>query len=421
MTAAGLYALPRRWAPLPLLVGTCYMTIGQAIEVGPFHFHFIRLLIIKVGPFHFPIFRLLILAGLTRVIIRGERLAGRMNGMDWLMIVWSTWALISSGFHDNPSSALVSRLGMIYDACGAYFLFRIFCQSIEDVKTLCFITAVLLIPISVEMFFEKENAYNAFSMFGGVSEIPEIRGGRIRSQGPFSHSILAGTVGAVCLPLIVCLWQEHRKLSLTGIVACLLIIFTCGSSGPIMSAIAAIGALFMWRYREHMRFVRWIAILGYIALNIVMNAPAYYIIARINMIGESAGWHRARLIESAFYHLNEWWLVGTDFTRHWMPTGVPWSPDHADITNYYLYFGVVGGLPLIFLFMAILYKGFSFVGKAVGQASNQPEESRFFIWALGSSLFVHAVTFLSVSYFDQSIMFIYLTLAAISSIWAQQT
>ena len=41
------------------------------------------------------------------------------------------------------------------------------------------------------------------------------------------------------------------------------------------------------------------------------------------------------------------------------------------------------------------------------------------MWALGASLFSHAATFLSVSYFDQPVVFLYLTLAGICSGSAQ--
>ena len=82
-----------------------------------------------------------------------------------------------------------------------------------------------------------------------------------------------------------------------------------------------------------------------ILLDLVMKAPAYYIIARADIIGGSTGWHRAALIDSAIRHLNEWWLIGTDYTRNWMVTGVSWSADNTDITNHYLYLGVLGGLP----------------------------------------------------------------------------
>ncbi|MDP3014552.1 MAG: hypothetical protein Q8M92_09935, partial [Candidatus Subteraquimicrobiales bacterium] len=81
INAAALLFLQRRWAPLPLLIGACYMTLGQGIEVGPFSFTIIRILVA---------------AGVVRLIIRGERLEGGMNGLDWLMVVWALWALMSS-------------------------------------------------------------------------------------------------------------------------------------------------------------------------------------------------------------------------------------------------------------------------------------------------------------------------------------
>ncbi len=78
--------------------------------------------------------------------------------------------------------------------------------------------------------------------------------------------------------------------------------------------------------------------------------------------------------------------------------------------------GVDGGLPLMLLFIAILAKGFSYVGQTLRQMPESSPQSRFMVWALGAMLFAHAATFISVSYFDQSFVFIYLTLAAISSV-----
>ena len=399
LNALALLSLPRHWAPVPLLVGACYMTLGQEIEMGPFNF---------------TVLRLLIAIGIIRVIIRGENLNDRINSLDWLMLFWAVWALISSFFHSDPSSALIFRLGRVYNALGIYFLLRIFCQSLDDVVRLCRITAILLIPVAAEMLYEKFTIHNLFSTLGGVSESPYIREGRIRSQGPFAHSILAGTIGAVCLPLTISIWQKHRKTAIAGIIACIIMIFASTSSGPIMSAIAAVGALWMWRFRYQMRFVLGLTIVGYVFLDLVMKAPAYYLIARLDLVGGSTGWYRVRLIESAFQHLHEWWLGGTDYTRHWMPIGATWSENHTDITNYYLHMGILGGLPLMILFIAILFKGFSFIGRAL-HSDNLPPKNQFMIWAFGASLFAHTITFISVSYFDQSFLFIYLTLAVISS------
>jgi hypothetical protein len=406
INSGALLGLTRQWAALPLLIGACYMTLGQEFTMGPFHLHFIRILIA---------------VGLVRVIVRGERLAGRITNLDLLMLAWAAWALISCTFYKDTSGVLVNRLGLVYNGCGIYFLLRIFCHSLEDVVRLCRITAILLIPLSIEMLSEKMTGYNLFSALGGVSEISEVRSGRIRAQGPFAHSILAGTVGAVCLPLMIGLWQQHRKTAIAGIVACFSIVFASTSSGPVMSAFFAMLALFMWYWRDRMRLIRWLALLAYIGLDLVMKAPAYYLIARIDLTGSSTSWHRAALIDTAIKHLDEWWLAGTDYTRHWMAYGVGWSGNHIDITNHYLVMGVNGGLPLMLLFIAILTKGFFLVGQTLQQEPPSPLESQFMIWTLGASLFSHAATFISISYFDQSFVFLYLTLAAICSASIQTT
>jgi hypothetical protein len=146
-----------------------------------------------------------------------------------------------------------------------------------------------------------------------------------------------------------------------------------------------------------------------------MNSPAYYILARIDLTGSSTGWHRARLIESAIEHLNEWWFAGTDYTRHWMPYGVSASEDHCDLTNQYLFYGTWGGLPLMFLFIAALWIAFKYVGTLLNNATDVDLPDQFIIWSLGASLFAHAVNCVSVAYFDQSIMFVYLNIAAIGA------
>jgi hypothetical protein len=400
-----LLTIPRQWAALPMLAGAFYMTLAQVITLGPIHLQPLRILIA---------------IGLLRVIIRGERLAGQMNSLDWLMVTWGCWAMLSSLFHKDPSGVLVNRLGLVYNGCGIYFLLRVFCQSLDDAIRLCRITAILLIPLSIEMLSEKATGYNLFSALG-APEISEVRNGSIRAQGPFAHSILAGTVGAVCLPLMIGIWQQHRKTAIAAIVACFLIIYASASSTPILSALFAIGSLVMWHWRQQMRLIRWLAVLGYIGLELVMQAPAYFLLARLDLTGSSTSWHRAALIETGLKHFSEWWLVGTDYTRHWMAYGVAGSEDHIDVTNYYLRMGIDGGLPLMLLFIAILAKGFSIVGLTLQQAGNLSTASRFMIWAFGASLFSHAATFISVSYFDQSFVFLYLTLAAICSIRIQPT
>jgi hypothetical protein len=320
--------------------------------------------------------------------------------------------LLSGAFHKNASSQFIERLGYVFDAWGAYFLFRCFCRTWDEATWVCRLTGIILAPIAVSMIVEKVTTHNFFAIFGGVPEISHIREGHLRAQGPFAHAILAGTVGAVCLPLVLSVWKLHKSSAVIGTAACLAMVIASGSSGPILSAAAAIGALALWPYRDSMRSIRWGAVAGYIALDLIMKDPAYFIMARIDLTGGSTGWFRARLIQSSLEHISEWWLSGTDYTRHWMPSGVSWSPEHTDLTDHYVYMGVLGGLPLLIMFIALVAQGFAVVGRRL---QNSPKETQFASWAFGASLFAHAVTCISVSYFDSSVVFLYLTLGLIGS------
>lgn len=398
VNAIALVALPRRWATMPLIVGASYMTLGQGVELGPFTFTVIRLLI---------------LVGAVRVALRGDRLAGGILPLDWLILAWGGWACLSALFHDPVGSTLVFRLGLVYNAWGIYFLGRVFCTSIDDAVWTVRLVALVLALVAAGMVYEQVVRHNAFSILGGVSAVPEFREGRFRAQGPFAHPILAGTVGAVSLPLMCGLWQYHPRTAALGAIAGATMVVTSASSGPVLATLCGLAGVLMWRVRGWMRVFRWLALLGYIALDLVMKAPAYYLASRIDVVGGSSGWYRARLIESGIEHLNEWWLVGTDNTRHWMATGV--MSGQADIVNHYLQVGVWGGLPLVVLLLVTLGVAFARVGKGMPEGSGLTIAQKFLLWTLGASLASHAAAWMSVSYFDQTVVFLYLTLAIVGS------
>jgi hypothetical protein len=398
INAVALMSLPRKLALLPLLIGCCYMTVSQRIDIGP-----ITLTVIRI----------LVAVGFVRILIRGESPIGGMNTMDKLMISWMVWLTLSSFLHPGGKMPLVFNLGQAFNIGGIYFLIRVFCSNREELASIIRFTAWLLVPIALEMLMEHATGKNMFSVFGANVMM---RDDKFRATGPFSHAILAGSVGAACVPLMVGIWRESRLTSLAGILACLTIVITSNSSGPVMSLIFGIAALCLWMRRQWLRYVLWGGVAVYLMLAMVMERPAYYILDSIDITGSSTGWHRARLIESSIDHLNEWWLAGTNYTRHWMPTGVSWSPDHCDITNYYLLMGVWGGLALTLLFISLIWKAFRYVGEMAGTDGGLGIETRFMAWCAGSALFAHTATCVSVAYFDQSYIFMFLCLAAISSI-----
>jgi hypothetical protein len=394
--------IDRKWACLPLLCSAALIPNNQLILLGPLHFSDIRVLIFF---------------GFVRIFIRSERIFGPLNLLDKLVIGFAVWSFMSSFFYGDITKAIIFRSGLIFNTCGPYFLFRIFCQSPEDVRRACFIATIMLVPTAVGMCFERFSERNIFSVFADTEIVPQIREGLVRAQGPFAHAIVAGTVGGVCLPLVACYYRQRKMFATVSALACLAIVFSSSSSGPILSLMTSLTGMGLFKYRKRMPQIRWATVAAIISVALLMNAPIYYLLARIDLTGGSTGWHRAFLIESAMIHLDEWWFSGTEATRHWMPTGVYWSEDSADITNHYLRMGVIGGLPLLVILASTMFCGFRSIGQKISEIENttMDHESILALWAIGSSLFAHVVSCIGMSYFDQSICYLYFCIALIAS------
>ncbi len=405
--AAGLFIflLPRKHVALPLLIAGGYMTVGQ---------------VLMVGSLDFTVHRILLLIAWSRVIIRGEINISRLNALDIVMLVWALAATVTHTILVGTSGALINRLGFIYNALGFYFIFRILIVDIEDVMRLGRALAILMIPLAISMVVEVTTRQNWFSMFGGVSPLAAIRDGEVRAQGAFRHPILAGTFGATTLPLVMMLWWKStagKWLALAGFVASITIVLAPSSSGPQLALVFVLFGMLMWRFRYSVRAVRWVSLLALVTLHFFMHAPVWFLMNRLGNVLGGHGYHRALLIDQAVNHLHEWWLVGTTYTAHWMPYSLPINPDMVDITNYYLRMGVDGGVVTMVLFIGVLSIAFGSIGRTIKafDAADCGVTEKIVVWALGVSLLGHAVSFLSVSYFDQIVVFWYMLLGAIGS------
>lgn len=400
LAAIGVLLLPRRAAALPLLAGGCYLPVALHVEAGPFHFYGLRLLLA---------------VALVRMFLRGERRADPRHRLDLAVWAWVAVALVASLGQPDPYGALVNRLGLAFNAAGTYLVVRAWCRTPDDLFALLRCLAWVLLPLGAAMLYEHAGGGNPFADLAGGA-VAAVRGGEIRAQGPFSHPILAGSIGAGSLPLMAALWQRRRALALAGAGAALAMVVACGSSGPLLSAGIAVAALCAWPMRTHMRALRWSAVAAYVVLDAVMQAPAYYLLARVDLTGNSTSWHRAALIQAAIDHFPEWWLAGTAYTRHWLPYGVPWSATQIDITNFYIRMGVDGGIGLLAAFLLLLAAAFGRVGRGWRLAAAAPGSAGAFTqWTLGACLATHAAAFVSVSYFDQSVLFLFLVLGLIGA------
>jgi len=376
---------------------------------------------LDIGPASFTPMRILIFFGMLRIIFKGERINGALNTADFSMILLSVVLLIASVMRPPaPDSSFITRLGNAYDIVGGYFVFRCLIKGYEDIFSIFKVTVIIFTILGIFMAYEKVKCYNLFSLLGG-SQIPKIRDGKVRCSGSFGISILAGTVPATSLVWMYILrWHKNinRLYLYIGMVSSVAVIFLCTSSGPLMSLALLIVGFCTWPLRDNMKIIKSGIITMLVAFQILMTEPVWFLIAKIDLTGSSTGWHRAELMDSAIRNLNEWWFVGTNYTRHWMPTGVSWSPYQTDITNQYLRFGIDGGILAMLLFIYVISSSFAIIGKKIKGMPDHLFNHKILIWALGASLFSHTVTFFSVRYFDQSIMYFFLLLAMIGCVGA---
>jgi hypothetical protein len=378
--------LPKGLRFIPLLVAICHLPNSSIL-----------------GGADFSTARLLIGLGVISAAVRGELRWSFKHRIDRWMIWFSAVAVLTSFGHEKTedSNPLVFAFGLIYNFVGGYVYVRSYVPSVSFYPLVAKWLVIILIPLAAGMAVQKVTQTNPYSVLGGgIGAESNTREGKVRAQGPFAHPILAGTVGASAVPLVLLLWNGKRRLAQVGLGVCSLITICSASSGPIMTMVAGIGALSLWKSRFQLKLIRRVALLLLVILHFSMKAPVWYLMARVDLTGSSTGWHRAELITTALNHLNEWWLWGTDYTVHWMPTGVSWSPNHTDITNHYLQMGVVGGLPLMLVFILIVAASFKMIGRHMDAMAGTQHEFR--LWCLGAVLASHAFTFLSVSYFDQS-------------------
>jgi hypothetical protein len=226
------------------------------------------------------------------------------------------------------------------------------------------------------------------------------------------HAILAGTAGASSLVLFSLL-RATPKVAILGMVAAATIIYCSSSTGPIGTLLAGLAMLLLWPARRYIPLFCIITVVALVALHAVMKDPVWYLLARIDVTGGSTGYHRARLITAALDHIDRWWLVGTDYTRDWIPYGIEWSRNHVDITNYYIKMGVIGGLPLMLLFICLFVTAFRALGRGINTLRVANDSKQFVLWCASATLFAHCVTLITVSYFDQSIILFSIILGSV--------
>ncbi len=404
--AVAQVVLPRKWAFLPLVIAAAHIGNGEILpELTPA--------------------RTLIVCGLLRAILGGYFSGLRITKLDYAVGIFATVALMSTlGHEPDPyiPSPFYARAGLVLNICGSYLYGRVYICGLKEVIRYATVLPLVLMPLALGMSSEQSTRTNPYFFLGSRSESVMERDGKFRAQGPFTHPILAGTCGATALPFVFLLWKRNRKgLAFAAGVTCMTIVLACASSGPLASVAVFVVVVVMWKRREKLKLLLYGGVAVAVLYTVTRGRGPWFLMASLDLVGGSTGWHRAKLIDQAYYYLDEWWLFGTDYTRHWMSSGVRWNPNMVDLTNYYIHLGVTGGLGLTLSLMGILWISFAMLRERMNELRENGDPDEIILWCVGGALATHAAGFVAISYFDQMYVFFYILVGAIPGLVDSQT
>jgi hypothetical protein len=393
----------RRSATLAMVIGTLYLTQGQAFDVG------INLFAVRI----------LGIALFARVLARHEFSFSKLHRVDRIFLILYAYTAVI--FLIRSRGGDLSTVAGSLDAFFCYFGFRGLIKQQDDLRWLLRKLVFLLIPYALLIAVERYQGRSVFIFMGGVTGGWE-REGVTRCMAAFRYPVSLGIFAASFFALYIGLWfsRKDRRYAYAGIALCLWMVIASNSGGSITGVGVAIVAWFLWYRRKDMRAIRWGILAVLIVLAFVMKAPVWYVLDRVSFGGDS--WHRAYLIDVAMRNLGKWWFVGMDGaeTADWFPYTINGG---ADITNQYLVFGINAGIVAIALFVAVVSKAFGRVGTALAKIrlNRATAPSAFMVWGLGAMLGVHVITWFGVSYFDQVAVVWFLQLAALVAVTEELT
>ncbi len=385
--------VPRKFFLLPYILAACFVPADQRIIIASLDFTPLRILVI---------------AGVLRLWMRGEIRSVKLNRFDKLVFLWVVSGSVIYILQWQDMRSLIYKCGIFFDVIGLYWLYR---QNIRSWPDLVFITktmalcALLLVPF---VAFEWSTGRNPFEVLGRV--VTDVRQGRYRCQASFPHSIMLGLFWATLVPLFVGLAMTEKKKILYWAAAAASVFIVCStaSSTPIVVLVAIVLLLPMFRYRHYGRQITWALCGSIITLHLVMKAPVWHLIGRVNMVGGSTGYHRYLLIDQAINHFPEWAFIGCRSTAHW-------GLGLQDITNQYVAEGVTGGIVTLTLFIYLLVMA---VRTACSYSLQpMPKYKQWFAWCICVSVIGHCISFLGVGYFGQIRMLLNLTLATVGALY----
>lgn len=397
--------LPRKTAIVPFLAAALLTSTDHVLLIGSVHFPMLRVLIL------FSAARMLY----ARMTSKTKIFSGGITKIDIAMISLAVFTTIDGIVLWREASAVVFQCGNLYSAVGTYCTLRFLIRDQEDVKRAIHTLAFVTVVVALIMIDEQLTGHNPYyALFGGAYSDKYssvlVRDDHFRATGVFAHPILAGTFGGIVMPLFVGLWwnsPKDRRIAAMGVLSATVLPFAASSSTALFGFIGGLIGLCFWPLRRKMRIVRWAIVMLLVSLHIVMKAPVWHLISRIDLSGGSSSYHRFELINECILHFRDWFWIGT---RNY----ADWGWDMWDLSNQYVGTADTAGIIPLLSFVGIIVLSFKFLGKARRTAARVSRKAELFIWAFAASLFANVIAFFGIGYFDQTVVAWYAIIAMIA-------
>ena len=382
--------VPRKWILLPFVMAACIVPPDQRIIIFDLDFTTIRFCILSA------IFRLYLCNEVRRI---------KWNAFDKLFLTWIIVGAVVYVMQWHDMRAVILKSGVLYDSLGLYWIFRMSIISWNDIHRVIKMFAIFAIISAPMIIYERVTHNNPFALLGHVKGA--FHGGRFRCEGPFAHFIMMGLFWASVVPVFVSYFAVGRSKLLYALasVCALICVILSASSTPLMAmvAIAFFGAL--WKFRSYGRTIALGIGAMIFALHVVMEAPVWHLVSRVNVFSGSTGWHRFNLFNQFVKNIGEWFLLGCRDVEHW---GI----FQGDVTNQYVLEGVRGGALTLVVFVIMVVQAVRITG--ICSMKSKSREIRILCWGFCVSILGHCVSFWGVSYFGQIMLLLYFTLAIVS-------
>jgi len=368
---------------------------------------------ILIGPVAFSIPRLAALFLMLRLTAKGKHRKIKKNDIDILVVAIWLWIILATVIEGSQISYTTQMIGRGLDTALMYFIARMSFQDESDLKefyTWLAITAIVMCILGVVESTASYSPYMGLTQFREwhwIDKANSYRLGLLRAKASTSVHIYFGMFMMMVAGM---LWSirkyvdnkfRYKIVLLSAFIAAL----TSMSSGPWLASAFIIIFAQLEKRTKYIKPILITMVIFAVFLEISSNRHFYNLIDYL-ALNSGTAWYRTRLLEIAVNNINEYWLfgVGSNMPHHWAQ-----QLDgrlHIDIVNHFLMIGLYGGLPAMFMYIAIHVK--TFKNAILARRKYADEKLRSLLFGMLATILALDISSMSVSLFGPPLLLSYI-------------